>query len=311
MNKVLRKPMVVILCATLCTFLWGSAFPSVKTGYELFQLQDGIMADKLVFAGMRFLIAGLAILLLILAIPGKSLKLKRKEYKGVIVLGIVQTFLQYFFFYIALSNMSGSKGSIINATGTFFVVIFSHFFLTSEKLNKNRAIGCLIGFAGIILINLSGDTDLGFHIKAEGFMLIAALTFALGSVYSKIILKDMDALVLTGYYLAFGGVLLLLVGFLMGGRLGYITTKGVILFAYLVFISSAAFGIWTLLIKYNEVTKISIFNCLTPVFGTILSGIFLSEDILKLKNLVALLLVVVGIYIVNAKDKGKLGYYNR
>ena len=142
-------------------------------------------------------------------------------------------------------------------------------------------------------------------------MLIAALTFALGSVYSKIILKDMDALVLTGYYLAFGGVLLLLVGFLMGGRLGYITTKGVILFAYLVFISSAAFGIWTLLIKYNEVTKISIFNCLTPVFGTILSGIFLSEDILKLKNLVALLLVVVGIYIVNAKDKGKLGYYNR
>ena len=137
-------------------------------------------------------------------------------------------------------------------------------------------------------------------------MLMAALSFALGSVYSKIILKDMDALVLTGYQLFLGGALLLLVGLLQGGRLSHFSLEGILLFAYLVFISATAFGLWTLLLKHNEVTKVSIFNCLTPVFGTLLSGIFLSEDIFKLKNLMALLLVVAGIYLVNSIGKRRV-----
>ena len=119
----------------------------------------------------------------------------------------------------------------------------------------------------------------------------------------------MDPLILTGYQLFLGGSLLLVTGCLQGGSLGQISGKGVLLFAYLVFISAAGFGIWTLLIKYNEVTKISIFNCLTPVFGTLLSGIFLSEDILKMKNLLALLLVVAGIYLVNSYGRRRVAYY--
>ena len=303
MDRILRKPLVVTLLAVLCTILWGSAFPSVKVGYELFHIQNGTTGDKLVFAGMRFFMAGVVILLLLLLVCKKSLKVQRKYYKNIALLGILQTFLQYFFFYIALSNMSGSKGSIINATGTFFVVLLGHFILANEKLNLNKVVGCLLGFLGILLINLTGETDFSFHMTAEGFMLLAALSFALGSIYSKMIVKDMDALILTGYQLVLGGILLLVVGFLKGGSIGYLSVEGIFLFFYLVFISAVGFGVWTLLIKYNNVTKISISNCLTPVFGTILSGVFLSEDILKLKNLLALLLVVIGIYLVNYYGK--------
>lgn len=307
MSKILRKPLVVIMLAVFCTALWGSAFPAVKTGYELFSIQDGSVADKLVFAGMRFGIAGLVILLIVRFIPGKSLKIRSKDYKGIVLLGLVQTFAQYFLFYIALSNMSGSKGAILNATGTFFIVIFSHFLIANERLTVYKTAGCLFGFSGIVLINLSGESMAGFHLYAEGFMLLAALASAIGSIYSKVLLKDMDALVLTGYQLFLGGALLLLIGLMQGGRLGAISLQGILLFAYLVFISSAAFGIWTLLIKYNEVSKVSIYKSLTPVFGTILSGIFLSEEIVNLKNLIALLLVVTGIYLVNAyKSRGAL-----
>ena len=306
MDRVLKKPVVVTILAVLCTLLWGSAFPAVKKGYELFQIQEGTVADKLVFAGLRFFIAGFFILLLLLVAPKKSLRLKRKDGKGIVILGLLQTFMQYFFFYIALSNMSGSKGSIINASGTFFVVLLSHFLFANERLNRKKAAGCLLGFTGILIVNLAKDIDIGFHVTAEGFMLMAALSFALGSVYSKIILKDMDALVLTGYQLFLGGALLLLVGLLQGGRLSHFSLEGILLFAYLVFISATAFGLWTLLLKHNEVTKVSIFNCLTPVFGTLLSGIFLSEDIFKLKNLMALLFVVAGIYLVNSIGKRRV-----
>lgn len=299
MDRILKKPIVVTMLAVLCMVLWGSAFPAVKTGYRLFGIEHGTVPDKLVFAGMRFFIAGIALLLILLCMPGKRLKVKAKDLKHIVVLGLLQTFIQYLFFYIALSQMQGSKGSILNATGTFFVIILGHFLFKNEKLTKLKSLGCILGFAGIILINLSGKEDLSFRLTAEGFILFAALAFALGSIYSKMILKDLDAVTLTGYQLTFGGVLLLLVGLLQGGRLYQFSLTAGVLFAYLVLISSVGFAVWTLLIKYNDVTQIAIYNCLNPVFGTILSGIFLSESILKWKNLIALLLVVAGIYLVN------------
>lgn len=296
---MLKKPVVVIAIALLCTFLWGSAFPAVKTGYRLFGIENGTVPDQLVFAGLRFFIAGAVLLIMVLCMPKNRLKMRGMDVKHIVVLGLLQTFIQYLFFYIALSQMEGSKSSIINATGTFFVVIIGHFVFKNERLNGRKSLGCILGFAGIVLINLSGKEDISFRLMAEGFMLLAALSFALGAIYSKMILKGMDAVVLTGYQLAFGGLLLLIVGLIKGGRVYPTSLTALVLFAWLVVISSAGFALWTLLIKYNEVTKMAIYNCLTPVFGTLLSGIFLSEKIVTGKNLLALLLVVAGIYLVN------------
>ncbi len=72
-----------------------------------------------------------------------------------------------------------------------------------------------------------------------------------------------------------------------------------LLLLYLSLLSSVAFTIWTILLKHNNVGKISIYNFLTPVFGVFLSAIFLKESIWHWKNLLALVFVCVGIYIVN------------
>ena len=63
-------------------------------------------------------------------------------------------------------------------------------------------------------------------------------------------------------------------------------------------LSSVAFVIWTQLLKYNKVGIISVFNFLIPVFGTLLSSIFLGENIFDIKILVALILVCFGIFLV-------------
>ncbi|MNP60016.1 EamA-like transporter family protein [compost metagenome] len=54
-----------------------------------------------------------------------------------------------------------------------------------------------------------------------------------------------------------------------------------------------------MLLKYNKVGKVSVYNFLIPVFGALLSAVFLGESIMELKNLVALLFVSIGIYFVN------------
>ncbi len=64
-------------------------------------------------------------------------------------------------------------------------------------------------------------------------------------------------------------------------------------------LSSAAFSLWNLLLKYNKVGPVSVYNFLTPIFGSILSAIFLGENIFEFKNMIALVLVCLGIWMVN------------
>lgn len=293
------KPLHIILIAIVCTLLWGSAFPCIKSGYELFEIGPDAVGSKIIFAGFRFTLAGIVTLLATFVIQKRVIVLTKENYKGVLLLGFLQTFIQYYFFYIALGKMSGSKGSIINATNTFMIVILSHFFFKADRLNLRKIIGCALGFLGIVIISVTGDESMGFAMDQEGFMLIASFSFAIGSIISKIVTQKADPMATTGYQMTFGGVLLILVGFLKGGTLGVITGKGILLFTYMVLLSAVAFTLWSMLLKYNFVGKISIYNSLNPIFGTILSGIILGENVVNIKNIVALVLVAGGIYIVN------------
>ena len=79
--------------------------------------------------------------------------------------------------------------------------------------------------------------------------------------------------------------------------------KSVGLLVYLVILSSAAFSLWTTLLKYNRVSMITVFNFMVPIFGTLLSALFLNESFLEWKNALALVLVCVGIWLVTKEEK--------
>ena len=112
-------------------------------------------------------------------------KLKKESVKGIALLGFVETTLEYVFFYIGLSYASGFKGAILNPTSTFMMVILAHFFYKDDRLNFRKSLGCIVGFLGIIIVNLTGDIDSSFSFLGEGCLLISALAFALGSIISK------------------------------------------------------------------------------------------------------------------------------
>ena len=74
---------------------------------------------------------------------------------------------------------------------------------------------------------------------------------------------------------------------------------------YMALLSTAAFSIWALLLKYNPVGKVAVFEFTIPVFGVALSAVFLGEDIWKIQNLAALILVSAGIIFVNREKESK------
>ena len=307
MNKnksLLENPTMVVIVAVLCCLLWGSAFPCIKLGYQLFDIPSGDSSSQILFAGIRFTLAGILVILAGSMMQGKLLKPSKTAIPKVLKLCMFQTVLQYIFFYIGLAHITGVKGSIVNAVNVFFTILVSCLLFRLEKLDRQKLIGCIIGFAGVIIVNLGGEFDMSFTFLGDGFLMISAFAYALSSVLIKIYGKDENPVMLSGYQFAAGGLIMILAGLAMGGRLNAVTFQGILLLLYMAFISAGAYTLWSLLLKYNPVSKVAVFGFCTPIFGVILSAVILGESTsFQLKTLIALMFVCVGIIIVNYKKK--------
>lgn len=293
------RPLVVVALATLCCLLWGSSYPAIKTGYALLGITQQDIPSKLVYAGYRFLLAGIGVALAAWLLQKKFPVPPRGQLRQVFLLGIAQTSLQYVFFYIGLAYTTGVRASILNATTTFFSVLLAHFLYKDDRLSARKAAGCALGLAGVLAVN--ADASLlgsGVSLQGEGFIVLAAFVLSAASIYGKRVSQRMDAMTMTAWQLAIGGLVLLAAGHATGGSLGRLDLASSLLLVYLAALSAVAFTLWSLLLKHNPVGLVSMFAFLVPLFGAALSGIWLDEDVLTWTNLAALVLVCGGVLLV-------------
>lgn len=300
MAEKIKKPAVVCALALLCCALWGSAFPCIKLGYAWLDIKG--TGSQILFAGYRFFLSGILTFVIGCAVERKLLIMKRSSIWHIFRQGLLQTTVQYVCFYIGLAYATGAKSSIINASQGFVAIIASHFMLKSEKMTWKKTVGCILGLAGVVAVNLSpGAWGSGFSMKGEGMILICTIVYGISMVLLKMISDEESPMTITAYQTLMGGALLILIGVVMGGHVGGFTAKSVALLIYMALLSTAAFSIWTILMKYNPVGKVAVFTFTIPIFGVALSGLLLGEQVLEIKNLIALVLVSAGIIIVNRK----------
>ena len=300
MERFYQNTVTRTILALMCCALWGSAFPCVKIGYELFRIEGS--GSQILFAGYRFFLAGVFTFILACVLEKGVITMKKSSVPYVFGQGILQTTVQYVCFYIGLAHTTGAKGSVINASNAFFSIIAAHFLMRSEKLTWKKVAGCLVGFAGIIIINLEpGAWSSGFSLIGEGMVLVCAFSYGISSVTLKMISDREKPVTITAYQLLFGGAVLILIGAVSGGNVQGFTAKSTLLLLYMSLLSTVAFSIWAELLKYNSVGKVAIFGFSIPVFGVALSAVFLGEQVVSVKNLIALVCVSVGIIIINRK----------
>ncbi|WP_338453251.1 DMT family transporter [Niallia oryzisoli] len=298
----------VIGIAIFCSILWGSAFPVLKISYVELQIAANDTMAQIVFAGLRFLLAGLILLLFLFFTNRSQLPVKSSHLFILILFGIIQTAVQYFFFYNGLSKVSGMQGAILSSSGTFLAVILAHFYYQDDHMNWKKAIGMIAGFAGIIAANWGQEFQFQFQWSGEGFMIMSGLTSAITTIMTKELASDIPPVTLTGWQLTIGSFALLLVGFpqLSESSITF-TPFGWGLLIYAALISSVAFALWTTVLKFNKAGEMSIYSFLTPVFGAILSAMFIPGESFNLFILAALSLVAVGIIAINYRGKPQLG----
>lgn len=296
---------VVMFLAGVCCFLWGSATPAIKTGYRLFQIDSTDTSSILLFVGTRFFLAGILVIAWHSLTSRKWILPPRGSALAIVELALSQTILQYVFFYVGLSHATGVHGAIITGTNVFFSILFASLVFRYETLNGRKLAGCLLGFAGIVIVNLSGSGSEGlFDVSflGEGFVLLAQIFYAISSALVKKYSRQFDVVMLSGYQFMIGGLALMVIGAASGGTLAGATgPSAYVLLLYMGFLSAVAYTLWGVLLKYNPVSRVTIFGFMNPMFGVLLSAVFLGESgqALTWNTLAALILVSLGIYVVN------------
>lgn len=304
MKEFLTKKWIVIGIAVFCSILWGSAFPVLKVGYTELQMDPNDTIAKIVFAGMRFMLAGLILLVGILLVNRKALLVTRRQIPVLILFGVVQTALQYFFFYNGLAKTSGMQGAILVSSGTFFTVLLAHFFYRNDRMNWQKTVGLIAGFGGIIVANWGQEFQLNFQLTGEGYMVLAALTGAIATIMAKEMAVGIHPFALTSWQFIIGAGLMLIIGVpRMSAHAMVFTPFGWGLLIYSAILSAVAFALWYSILKYNKAGEISMYKFITPVSGAILSAMFIPGEKLSLFIVGALALVAVGIIAVNYRRK--------
>ena len=305
-EALFSHPLFITLTALLCCALWGSATPFIKIGYELLLPPDRDVPSTILFAGIRFFFAGVLTVVIFSIARKKVLYPKVENYGRVAIVAAFQTVLQYIFFYVGLANTSGVKGTILTGSSTFFAILISSLIFRLEKLNAKKIIACVLGLGGIVVINLTG-LNLSMNFLGDGFCVFSAISLAVSSTLIKIYSKNEDPVTISGYQFILGGAVMIIIGLSFGGKIDLGSGKGIAVLVYLSFLSAIAYSLWGILLKYNPVSKVTIFSFTTPIFGVILTSLLLTEnsnvDILNL--ILALLLVCLGIFILNFKPKSK------
>lgn len=306
-QPLFQRPVWVAVFALTAAVVWGWAYPLIKLGFAEFQITQDMTGSKMLFAGIRFCISGLIILAMARSARKSFAVKEQKNWWFILLFTMFNTTLHYFFFYIGLSHAEGARSAILNSLSVFSVVILACIFFKSDRMTMRKIVGCILGFAGILSLNLdafssaAGGTEGGFTFLGDGFIILNALCGAAASLMTRGLSKRVDVFVGTGYSLAIGGALLIIPGLMLDGTLPNITFLGIIYLLLLIGISTTGFGLYNKLLSCNPVGKVAIYNSLIPVVGAVTSCLCLGETFYW-KYVVAGTLAALGIYIIN---KGK------
>ena len=282
--------------AIIACLLWATAFVGIKIGLQY--------TSPLQFAGIRFFISGLIILPFIPSLRNKVI-IALPHYRKIILIGLVQTFLQYALFYTGMSYVPGAVGALVIGSGPLFILVVAHFLMPGDLINRQKVVGILIGLAGVAVITL-GRKSIG---ATDGLLLLGVLILLLNNVlagFGNVLVarsaQKIPPLVLSSFSMIIGGFILYFVGISVEGiNRGPFPLPYYFSLAWLSFLSAAAISIWYTLLKTPgvKVSELNMWKFIIPVFGAALSWMILPGESPDISSVIGMILVAVALVSVN------------
>ena len=297
----------VFFIATFCCLLWGSAFPFTQIAYSWMGVSSSDIPSQILLAGYRFIGSGLLVIIFMSIVTRKPFLPQAKDWKMIVPSSFFQTSIQYSCVYISLSQISSAKCSIIFSLAVFTTLIMSALLFKQEKLTSRKMIGCVLGFLGVVLVNLSGQAGQDTSILGILTIIGACISSSFSYCYMKKWSAKINPILISGWQFLVGGITLFIAGTILGGSIEPVGAEAWGLSLYMSFISAAGFSLWSTLLRFNTVSSVGVYSFENPVFGVLLSIAFFGNTtgLSLFQGLMALILVCAGIIVVNIEPKQK------
>ena len=279
-----------IVLGLLFALLWASASTATKIGLE--------SAQPFVIALVRFLIAGVIMLIITHGIMGKHLP-KGKEWKQLTIYGLLNITAYLGFFVVAMQNVSAGFGSLAVATNPFFIAIFASLFF-GYQLRISAIISMVICITGVALVAYPLMQSSLTTVEGILYMTGSMISYSVGTIYySRQKWNDLHILTINGWQTLLGGVFLLplLIVSYEDAKNTYDIFFWLSVSWLALPVSIIAVLLWLYLLKENPV-KASYWLFLCPIFGFFMASLFVREPI-SLYTVVGVILVIIGLYILN------------
>ena len=298
-QKIFKNKYSVVILALVVSFLWGSLFSVIKIGYREFAISSKDVWAILLFAGLRFFLSG------VLLVGEETIREKRinlpvwDEFKSIFIVSLFTVILHYAFTYTALSLCDSSKSAVLKQIGFLFVPCIMFMIRKDEKFSIYKVMAGALGFISVIIINLDGMNFI-FGI-GELLVILASFSNVAGQIISKNVFDKYRPARVVAYGQFVGGLVLMGFGYILGGRIFVWTLSSVAVLLYICAASIVANLLWNTLIKYNDMSKLSVLKSADPIFATAFSAVLLGENVFRVEFVIAIALVVVAIVISNLK----------
>ncbi len=285
--------------AIAACFLWSTAFAAVKIGLPF--------TTPLKFAGTRFVLSGLLILPMI---PGLYQKIAhlRPWLLRILLVGFLQTFLQYGLFYTGIGMVPGSIGALVVGSGPLFAALVAHFMMPGDMLNRRKLLSIALGLIGVGIISFSGKSMGGAgELLFVGIIILLANNLASGFVNVVVSrdCPDIHPLMLSSLSMLSGGTMLLITGSLTEQTTaGPYPIKYWAALAWLSFLSAAAISIWFTLLKRPgvKVSELNMWKFIIPVLGAVLSWLIIPGENPTIGSLTGMALISIALYAMSRKN---------
>lgn len=290
-------------------FLWGTAMVAMKSVLE--------HTTPFFLAGLRLVPAGILVLGFAIIFNRPQPK-TFKAWFWIAIFAIVDAALFQGFLATGLVRTNAGLGSVIIDSQPLVVALLSSW-LFGEIIGLFGFLGLAIGIFGITLIGFPDDwiygivqgdlsviqLDLwGLLDNGEWFMLLAALSMAVGTILIRYVCKHCDPIVATGWHMILGGIPLLAISAAQeSDQWVNLTVPDWLAICYAAILGSAiAYGIFFYLASKNNLTSLSALTFLTPVFALLFGHLVLAE-VLSSLQMAGVGLTLISIYLINMREK--------
>ncbi|AKH98201.1 DMT family transporter [Halanaeroarchaeum sulfurireducens] len=282
--------------------VWGTAFVAIKAGLDPFA------PAPVLFAAVRYDIAGVVMLVYAAVAVDRWIPRGRREWALVGVGGTLMIAGYHAFLFVGEQHTTSAAASIVVSLSPVLTTGFARALLPGQRLTSTGVAGLFLGLAGVIILSNPRPGSLADP-ASSGVLLVflAALSFALGTVLTKVIDAPLPIETMEAWSMVLGAAVMHLASVAIGENASAVTVTptAVIALAYLSLVASAVgFLIYFDLLARLGPIEINLVSYVAPVFAAVTGWAFLGETITA-TSVAGLLTIFLGFWLLKRERLGR------